>query len=113
MEKATEARDSARTATRLAIEAGVPLALGTDCPVSPHGTNLGELALMRDCGLSPAQSLHAATLSAARLLRLGDELGSIEPGKRGDVVVLRGNAYDFEAYETRIDQVWKDGIRVV
>ena len=111
-EKATEARDSARDATRLAVEAGIPIALGTDCPVSPHGTNLGELALMAECGLTPAGALHAGTLSAAKLLDLGDELGSIEPGKRGDLVVLAGDPFDFDGYDGRIEQVWKDGVRV-
>lgn len=111
-EKATEARDSAKTATRLAVEAGVPLALGTDCPVSPHGTNLEELALMAECGLTPAGALNAATLSAAKLLNLADELGSLEPGKRADLVVLTGDPFDFSGYADRVEQVWKDGDRV-
>ena len=65
--------------------------MGTDCPVSPHGTNLREIALMAEHGLGPARALHAATLSAAALLRLDDQLGSIEPGKRADVVVVSGD----------------------
>jgi imidazolonepropionase-like amidohydrolase len=112
LEKAQEATQSAKDSCRLAAEAGVPIALGTDCPVAPHGTNLRELALMSEAGLGPARALHAATLSAAQLLRLGDELGSLEPGKRGDVVVVSGDPFDFDGYADRVDQVWKDGVRV-
>ena len=112
LDKAHEATASAKSSCRLAVEAGVKLAMGTDCPVSPHGTNLRELALMSDAGLGPAGALHAATLSAAALLRLDDELGSIEPGKRGDVVVVSGDALDFTDYAERVEQVWKDGVRV-
>jgi imidazolonepropionase-like amidohydrolase len=112
LEKAQEATDRAKESFRLAVDAGVPVAMGTDCPVSPHGTNLGEIQLMADAGLGPARALHAATLSAAALLRLDDELGSIEPGKRADVVVVSGDPFDLEDYASRIEQVWKDGIRV-
>ncbi len=100
-------------AFRLAAEAGVKVAMGTDCPVAPHGTNLNELRHMAANGFTPAQSLHAATQSAAELMGLQDELGTLEPGKRADVVVLDGDPLDFQDYESRIDQVWKDGLRVV
>jgi imidazolonepropionase-like amidohydrolase len=76
------------------------------------GTNLRELALMSEAGLGPAGALRAATINAARLLRADDELGSIEPGKRADIVVLRGDPFDFDGYPERVEQVWKDGIRV-
>jgi imidazolonepropionase-like amidohydrolase len=100
-------------AMRLAADAGVRVAMGTDCPVAPHGTNLNELRHMAANGFTPAQSLQAATSSAAALMGLADELGSIEPGKRADLVVLRGDALEFEDYEARIEQVWQDGTRVV
>jgi imidazolonepropionase-like amidohydrolase len=112
LDKAQEATESARASFRLAVDAGVPVAMGTDCPVSPHGTNLREIALMADAGLGPARALHAATLSAAALLRLDDELGSIEPGKRADVVVVGGDPLDLEGLADRVEQVWKDGVRV-
>ena len=112
LEKAKDAASQAKSSCRLAVEAGVPIAMGTDCPVSPHGTNLRELALMSEAGLGPARALHAATLSAAALLRLDDELGSLEPGKRADIVVLSGDPFDLDGYEDRVEQVWKDGAKV-
>src|SRR5213076_448143 len=78
-------------AFRLAAEAGVKVAMGTDCPVAPHGTNLRELVLMSENGYTPSQALVAATSSAAELMGLQDELGTLEPGKRGDGVVLDGD----------------------
>jgi imidazolonepropionase-like amidohydrolase len=112
LEKAQDAAASAAGSTRRAHEAGVKVAMGTDSPVSPHSTALQELALMSDAGLGPAGALRAATLHSAQLLRLQDQLGTLEPGKRGDVVVLAGDPFDFEAYDERVRQVWKDGVLV-
>jgi imidazolonepropionase-like amidohydrolase len=98
---------------RRAAEAGVKVAMGTDCPVAPHGTNLRELELMASQGYAPEQALVAATSSAAELMGLQDELGTLEPGKRADVVVVDGDPFDFPTLKDRIEQVWKEGIRVV
>jgi imidazolonepropionase-like amidohydrolase len=100
-------------AFRRAAEAGVKVAMGTDCPVAPHGTNLRELQLMAEHGYSPEQSLVAATSSAAELMGLQDELGTLEPGKRADVVVVDGDPFDFSTLRSRVSEVWMDGARVV
>ena len=100
-------------AMRLAADAGVKVAMGTDCPVAPHGTNLNELRHMAANGFTPGQALHAATKSAAELMGLQDELGTIEPGKRADLVVIDGDPLEFDGYEDRVEQVWKDGVRAV
>lgn len=98
---------------RRAAEAGVKVAMGTDCPVAPHGTNLRELVLMAENGYTAPQALVAATSSAAELMGLQDELGTLEPGKRADVVVLEGDPLDFEKLPERIRSVYKDGLRVI
>ena len=100
-------------AMRLAAEAGVKVAMGTDCPVAPHGTNLNELTHMAANGFTPEQALVAATSSAAELMGLQHELGTLEPGKRADVVVVEGDPFAFDTLQERITQVWKDGVRVV
>jgi imidazolonepropionase-like amidohydrolase len=87
--------------------------MGTDCPVAPHGTNLRELVLMAENGFTPEQALVAATSSAAELMGLQHELGTLEPGKRADVVVVDGDALEFEKLPERIRSVYKDGVRVV
>jgi imidazolonepropionase-like amidohydrolase len=100
-------------AMRLAAEAGLKVAMGTDCPVAPHGWNLNELTHMAANGFTPEQALVAATSSAAELMGLQDRLGTLEPGKTADVVVVDGDPFEFEKLKDRIAQVWKDGVRVV
>jgi imidazolonepropionase-like amidohydrolase len=100
-------------AFRGAAEAGVKVAMGTDCPVAPHGTNLRELQLMAENGFRPTQALVAATSSAAELMGLSDELGTIAPGKRADLVVVVGEPFDLERLPERIEAVYKDGVRVI
>ena len=92
-----------------AVAAGVKVAMGTDSGVGPHGDNLVELGLMAGCGMTPEQAWHAATLSAAELLGVAGDLGSLEPGKRADVVVLDGDPTDLTGLSGRIREVYRDG----
>lgn len=98
---------------RMAADAGVKVAMGTDCPVAPHGTNLRELQLMAEHGFTPEQALVSATSRAAELMGLQKELGTIEQGKRADVVIVDGDPFDFASLPGRIEAVYKDGARVV
>ncbi|MBI1851643.1 MAG: CIA30 family protein [Planctomycetes bacterium] len=75
-------------------DAGIEIGAGTDAgnPFVTHGPGLlYELSLYVEAGLTPAQALHAATLSAARILGVDDRFGSIEAGKIADLVVVRGD----------------------
>jgi imidazolonepropionase-like amidohydrolase len=83
--------------------------MGTDSGVGPHGDNLREIALMVDCGMSPAEALRATTLSAAELLGVDADLGSVAPGKRADLVVVDGDPYDVGSLRERIRSVYQDG----
>ncbi|WP_022906084.1 metal-dependent hydrolase family protein [Curtobacterium sp. B18] len=74
---------------RRAVAAGVPVALGTDAGVHPHGRNLAELARLVQVGLTPLEAVTAGTLQGARLLGLEARLGSVEAGKEADLVVSR------------------------
>lgn len=96
-----------------AVAAGVRIAMGTDSGVTPHGRNLRELELMVEGGMSPAQALAATTSSAAELLGVDGELGTLEVGKRADVVVVGGDPYDFATLAERIEAVYMDGRRVI
>ena len=82
-----ELRRRGMDSVRRAIAAGVPVALGTDAGVVPHGRNLRELSWLVEAGLTPAAALHAGTMTGARLLGLDDRLGSIVAGKVADLVV--------------------------
>jgi imidazolonepropionase-like amidohydrolase len=107
--KATEVIEVHRDSFRRAVQAGVKVAMGTDSGVTPHGDNLRELELMVAGGMSPAQALTATSASAAELLGIDDELGSLEPGKRADIVVVNADPFDVKALPERIEAVYKDG----
>ena len=83
--------------------------MGTDAGVIPHGENLEELQLMADGGMSPEDVLVSTTRTAAELMGLSRELGTIEPGKRADLVVVAGDPFDFRDLAERIERVYQDG----
>jgi imidazolonepropionase-like amidohydrolase len=93
-------------------EAGVTVALGTDSgnPMTLHGVAiLEELALMQRAGLTPMEVIVAATRNAARVLGRADELGTLEPGKRADLLVLEADPLaDLGAFN-RIEWVVRGG----
>ena len=107
--KAREVVDIHRAAFRAAVAAGVKIAMGTDSGITPHGANLRELALMHEGGMDPVAVLHATTQSAADLMGLGDELGSLEPGKQADLVAIEGDPFAFGDLGERIRAVYQDG----
>jgi imidazolonepropionase-like amidohydrolase len=111
--KAHEVAEIHRASFAKAVEAGVQVAMGTDSGVTPHGNNLRELQLMVEGGMTPMQAIVATTRSAAELLGLEEELGTLEPGKRGDLVVVDGDALDVATLTDRIEAVYQDGVRVV
>ncbi|MFD9426168.1 MULTISPECIES: amidohydrolase family protein [unclassified Streptomyces] len=84
-------QEAARTHIPHAVERGVRVAMGNDCGIAEHGTNLRELGHLVDCGMTPMGALRAGTGEAAELLGLAHEIGTPEPGKRADVVIARGN----------------------
>lgn len=78
-------------ALRRAVPAGVRIAFGTDAGVSKHGRNADEFELMVRYGMTPATAIQAATVNAADLLGLSAEIGTLEPGKRADVIAVAGD----------------------
>ena len=111
--KANEVLDVHSESFRRAVDAGVKIAMGTDSGVGPHGHNLDELGLMVEHGMTPLGAWQATTSGAAALMGLDEELGTLEPGKRADVVLLRGDLLDFEKLGERVAGVWKDGQRAI
>ena len=84
-EYGSEHRDSIARAQR----AGVRIAMGTDAAAIPHGTNLQELGLMCECGMTPMEALVATTGAGAECLGWEDRVGTLEAGKLADVVIAR------------------------
>ena len=96
-------------------DAGVPIAMGTD--TGPTGRFQGyfelmELEQMVSAGLTPRQALTAATRDAARCMKLDRDLGTIEPGKWADFVVLGASPLPFISNVRRISSVWIAGNKV-
>jgi imidazolonepropionase-like amidohydrolase len=91
---------------------GVPLALGTDAgnPVIFHGLGVHrELQLLVRAGLTPMQALSAATSVAATKVGAQAQLGTAEPGKEADLVLLDGDPLEDIANSRRISLVVKRG----
>src|SRR5690625_1026008 len=112
VEKARESVDAHHESVKKAYEAGVKIAMGTDAGVMPHGTNLRELSLMCDVGMTPMESIVATTKVAAECLGWGDRLGTLEEGKLADVVITKIDPLnDLRALENtdNIMTVVKDG----
>ncbi|WP_219414551.1 metal-dependent hydrolase family protein [Pseudonocardia nigra] len=111
--KAAEVSAVHLESVRRAAAAGVRIAMGTDSGVGPHGQNLDELPLMQECGMTPEQVLVASTAEAARLCGLQDRTGRLEPGLAADLLVVDGDAREFDGFRDRIRQVWQAGRPVV
>lgn len=101
-----------RASIRRAIEAGVKVAMGTDSGVTPHGQNLRELEQYVLCGMSPTDALISATRTASELMSIDDEVGTITPGKRADLVIAACDPLDVVALRSSITSVWQDGRHV-
>lgn len=90
--KALLAAAAMRNAIKIAIANKVPIALGTDSGVIPHGTNGHEFWLLVNWGgMREMDAIVAGTMSAAKLLGLDASLGSLEGGKIADIVAVQGD----------------------
>jgi len=91
-------------------KAGVGLLTGTDLPAdAKNGTVHDELAALVNAGLSPVEALRAASRNPAEFLGKLDKVGTIEPGKWADVVLLDANPLDDIRNTARISTVILQG----
>jgi len=110
-EKALAAAQAMRHAVKIAIQHKVPIALGTDAGVGPHGANGHEFTLMVEWGgMTPMQAIVAGTSSAAKLLGWDRTVGTLTAGKWADVVAVPGDPIaDIKAMEKPVF-VMKNGV---
>jgi imidazolonepropionase-like amidohydrolase len=92
-----------------AVPGGVRIAFGTDAGVSMHGRNADEFELMVQHGMTPMSAIQAATVNAADLLGLGEELGTLEPGRRADIIAVDGDPLSDVTVLKDVDFVMRDG----
>ena len=89
--KGKEVMPAARKNIAHAFAAGVKVGFGTDAAVYPHGLNAHEFAVMVKLGLTPLQSIQAATVNDADLLGWSDKVGVIEPNHFADIIAVDGD----------------------
>lgn len=105
---------NSRIAARQFIDANAVLGMGTDSgsPMNFHTESAWrEISALVDAGMSPLQAISAATKTGAEVIGRGGDLGTIEPGKLADVIVVRGNPlFDINALGY-VEHVVKNGVR--
>ncbi len=93
-----------------AYKAGVKIAFGTDTGVSAHGDNAREFEYMVEGGMSPREAIRAATVEAATLLGMQDQLGTIEAGALSDIVAVPQDPTQDITTMERVSFVMKNGV---
>lgn len=113
IDKTKMVMEAHRDSVSRAVAAGVKVAMGTDSGVLPQGQILRELDQMVRCGMSPTDALVASTRTAAELLGVLEDRGTIEAGKRADLVMVDGDPLDVGNLATRVRAVVQGGRLVV
>ncbi len=113
IDKSLRAGEDHMRSFQLALSTGVSIAMGTDMlPADPYDGTLAvyrEIEWMVQGGMTSAAALRAATLSAAQLCGVDDQLGSIGAGKQADLVAMLDNPLDNVRALRGIDVVIKNG----
>ena len=108
--KARAASSAMQNMFQHAVKIGVPIAMGTDAGVEPHGKNAREFSLMAKNGMGAAQVLIAGTAGGAELLGIADKTGTLQMGKFADIVAVPGNPLIDIAATERPTFVMKEGV---
>jgi imidazolonepropionase-like amidohydrolase len=109
------ALDMAKANLKRLTDGGVRIAMGTD--TGPVGRFQGyfehlELEQMVSAGLSPMQTIVAATSDAARCMNVADRIGTLRPGLEADFLILGGNPLDDIRQTKTLEAVWVGGARI-
>ena len=108
-ERERQIKDAQYAGFRRALAAGLPIGVGSDAAVIPHGQNAHELSVRVRLGEKPMAALVSATRVNAEILGWSDRLGTVEKGKLADLVAVPGDPLaDITAVE-RVGFVMKAG----
>ena len=91
LRKVREVLEVHSNATRMAVDMGVRVAMGTDAGVGKHGSNPEELRLLTENGMTPMQAIVAATRTASECVQMAADIGTLEAGKLADLLVVDGD----------------------
>jgi len=107
--KAISIGSQLQTTFAKAYKAGVKIAFGTDAGVYAHGKNWMEFVYMNEGGMPALETIKAATMNAAELLGMSNQLGTIEKGKLADIVAVDGDPSKDIHVMGKVKFVMKDG----
>jgi imidazolonepropionase-like amidohydrolase len=110
LRKNIETTEAQRQGFTRAHRAGVDIVYGTDAAVYPHGFNARQFPIMVQRGMTPMEAIQAATSVAARHMGWADRVGSLQPGRFGDLVAVRGNPLDDVQVLQNVAVVVKGGL---
>jgi imidazolonepropionase-like amidohydrolase len=110
LERMRQLRAMAEAGFRRALAAGLPIGLGTDAPVIPHGLNAREFRTRVGLGEKPMASLVSATRINAEIIHQQDRIGTVETGKLADLVAVPGNPLNDIKVTERVGFVMKGGV---
>ena len=91
LRKNVETTEAQRQGFTRAHAAGVDIVFGTDAAVYPHGLNARQFPIMVQRGMTPMEAIQSATSLAARHMGWGDRIGSLQPGRFGDLIAVKGD----------------------
>jgi imidazolonepropionase-like amidohydrolase len=110
LERIRQLRAMAEAGFRRALAAGIPIGLGTDAPVIPHGMNAREFRTRVALGEKPMAALVSATRINAQIIHLENRIGTVEAGKYADLVAVPGNPLTDITATERVGFVMKGGV---
>jgi len=110
MQRMRELKTMAEAAFRRALAAELPIGLGTDAPVIPHGLNAREFRTRVALGEKPMASLVSATRINSQIIHWQDRVGTVETGKLADLVGVPGNPLQDITVTERVGFVMKGGV---
>ena len=110
LRKNMETTEAQRQGFTKAHAAGATIIYGTDAGVYPHGLNARQFPIMVQRGMTPMEAIKAATSVAAKYMGWEDRVGSIVPGKFGDIIALKANPLEDISALQDVQVVVKDGL---
>jgi imidazolonepropionase-like amidohydrolase len=110
LRKNIETTEIQRQAFTKAVEAGVPIVFATDAGVFPHGLNARQFPIMVARGMTPIQAIRSATTMASHYMGWAKDVGTIEEGKFGDVIAVKGDPLKDISVLENVEVVVKGGL---
>jgi imidazolonepropionase-like amidohydrolase len=110
LRKNTETTEIQRQAFTRALEAGVPIVFATDAGVFPHGLNARQFPIMVERGMTPMRAILSATALASRYMGWEKDVGTIQAGKFGDVIAVKGDPLKDITVLQNVEVVVKGGM---